>query len=181
VNTPLELAALASKLPDRLGQYAPELLAAHLAYQVDPLLLAAIMDRETLGGTSKFLDKLGPGGRGDKGHGHGLMQIDDRSHPGFLGAKFMNGAVLWADPAFNILYAAKLLGHYIRLFKDEVAGVASYNAGPGNVRKALARPVGAGQTWSTERRIDRVDSVTAGHDYVRDVFARREKFRSTTR
>ena len=71
---------------------------------VSPVLLAAIMDVESAYGT--LLSPPGPAGKGDGGHGHGLMQIDDRTHGVFLAERMPNGTPKWADPYENVKYAA---------------------------------------------------------------------------
>lgn len=165
--------AVSMTLPDRLARWAPQLVAAELCYGVDPLLLAAIVDRESLGGDA--LKPKGPTGVGDSGHGRGLGQIDDRSHPSFLAATFDGGPPLWQDAAFNLLYAAKLLRKNLDRFGDEAAAIAAYNCGPGNVRAALARlPVGA----SAAERLAAVDKRTANGNYASDVLRRRDALRA---
>lgn len=167
-----QLLALSIKLPDRLARWAPQFVAAELCYGVDPLLLAAIIDRESLGGDA--LKPKGPAGTGDNGHGRGLGQIDDRSHVSFLSATFDGGAPLWQDPTFNVMYAAKLLRKNLDRFGDEAAAVAAYNCGPGNVRTALARlPAGA----SAAERLAAVDKRTAHGNYASDVLRRRDALR----
>ena len=48
-----------------------------------PAVIAAVISRES--GAGRLLGKWGsPPGTGDRGHGHGLMQVDDRYWPGFL-------------------------------------------------------------------------------------------------
>ena len=125
-------------------------------------VIYAIGSRETAWGTSRALDKPGPAGRGDHGHGHGLMQIDDRSHKAFI----RSGK--WSDPRENLLYAATVLNS-MRTFLDrhtalseealERATIAAYNCGGGNVAKALKN----GRD---------MDYYTAGRDYSRDVLNR---------
>jgi soluble lytic murein transglycosylase-like protein len=147
-------------------------VAAEICYGVDPLLLAAVIDRESLGGDA--LKPKGPAGTGDGGHGRGLGQIDDRSHASFLAAKFDSGAPLWQDPTFNVLYAAKLLRKNLDRFGEEGPAVAAYNCGPGNVRAALARlPAGA----SADDRLAAVDQRTAHRNYASDVLRRRDAMR----
>src|SRR5438128_377241 len=125
-------------VPARLARYAREIGAASLLTGVDPLLIAAVLDRETLGGTAPQLDRSGPAGRGDNGHGHGLMQIDDRSHASFLAATSgWTGRPLWAMAEFNITYAAMGLRALIDTWRgDELRAVAAYNAGSDALRRA---------------------------------------------
>ncbi len=142
------------------GQYGEFIRTSAGHHEHRPEVVAGIMMRETEGGLSKWLDKPGPEGRGDGGHGHGLMQIDDRSFPDFCRAE------RWQDPATNIDFGCRVLlgkssflkAHFPQLAPDtlERAAVAAYNCGEGNVKKALE----AGQD---------VDAFTTGHDYSRCV------------
>ena len=127
-------------------------------------VLAGIMMRETRGGTSTLLDIPGPAGKGDHGHGHGLMQIDDRWHKEFIASG------KWFDPAENIEYGAGVLqsaritlsvwsqryGFPMDAAELERASVAAYNCGAGGVMKSIR----AGAD---------VDSRTAHGDYSRSV------------
>lgn len=130
-------------------------------------VVAGIVMRESGGGLSKWLDKPGPEGRGDGGHGHGLMQIDDRFFKDFCAGEH------WKDPAGNIGFGAALLSskraslmNWLILSKDaaERPAIAAYNCGEGNVRKAI--DAGAD-----------VDLYTTGHDYSRAVLAYAEAYR----
>jgi soluble lytic murein transglycosylase-like protein len=171
---PASFLALAGDiLPPRLSTWRNEIAAACLAYAIDPLLVAAIMDRESLGGTA--LVPQGARGTGDHGHGRGLMQIDDRAHE-FVQYRDDAGRFLWQDPAFNVLYAVRLLDRNImQLGGDMPAGVAAYNCGAGRVRKALSALAPA--TPYLER-LAALDKLTANGDYVTDVLRRRITFLS---
>jgi hypothetical protein len=124
-------------------------------------VLAAIDSRE-----SNFGLALDADGLGDGGHGHGEIQIDDRSHGTFCASG------QWRDLAASLDYVRKnviipsynyladrfdLFGQdYVRLFWGTIA---AYNCGPGNVDRALA--VGQGP-----------DSRTTGADYSSNVRSR---------
>lgn len=110
---------------------------------------------------------------GDNGHGHGEMQIDDRSHPAFC-----NGDG-WKDLAQSLEYvhhnvivpSYNYLTDYFDLFDSDYeklfwGGIAGYNCGEGNVRKALE----AG---------DDVDARTTGSDYSKDVHKRARQLRAS--
>ena len=124
-------------------------------------ILAAIDSRE-----SRFGLALDEDGLGDAGHGHGEMQIDDRSHGPFCASR------KWRDLAASLEYVHKnvivpafnYLGDYFSLFGEDYAAlfrgaIAAYNCGPGNVRQAME----AGQD---------VDARTTGKDYSADVIER---------
>jgi hypothetical protein len=142
--------------------YGAMIDASALKWRHRPEVLAGIMMRETAGGTSPLLDKPGPEGRGDRGHGHGLMQIDDRSFPEFC------ASADWPDPAKNIDFGAKvlqrkraylaekMLGHYLDDENLERANIAAYNAGEGRVLRSLMEH-------------EDVDTHTAHGNYSREV------------
>ncbi len=128
---------------------------------VAPSVICGIGSRESEWGLSTALDKPGPGGKGDHGHGRGLMQIDDRSHEFARTGK-------WDDAEANILYAAKVLNssraYITKRFSLQGnallrAVLAAYNCGPGNVAKALTK----GRD---------IDYYTAGRDYGKNVLER---------
>jgi len=136
-----------------------------------PEVVAGIMMRETEGGLSKWCNPPGPACLGDNGHGHGLMQIDDRCFPEYCAGSE------WKDPASNIEFGCRVLADkraYLRnhlpngwgLMDDwlERAAIAAYNCGEGNVRQAI-------------KRSEDPDSRTAGRDYSRSVLAFATKYR----
>jgi len=119
-----------------------------------PEVIAGIISRE-----SKFGILLDSNGKGDRGHGHGLMQIDDRSHAAFISKG------TWRNAADNIEYGTAVLSDFHNYLEShtslkgadlEAAAIASFNAGPGGVIKALPN-------W---------DAATTGKDYSSDVLVR---------
>lgn len=140
------------------------ILASAQQYQWPPEIIAGIISRE-----SRFGLLLDDEGKGDAGHGHGLMQIDDRSFGAWLAAND------WQDPATNIAMGVKILTdkyNYLAshgLLDDlsdteaQQAAVAAYNCGEGNVAKVI-------------RAGEDIDSRTAGRDYSVDVLARAGQF-----
>lgn len=146
-----------SKLPANFRKYKDEVEAAAKKYGIHPALLMAVMDRET--GDPK---KIGLGAKnilGDAGHGHGLMQIDDRSHAAWLNSHD------WRNAKQNIDYGASVLASSIKSLGGNVhAGLAGYNGGPGRVAAALK----AGRS---------ADSVTTGGNYGSDVWRRYQWFK----
>ena len=124
-------------------------------------VLAAIDSRE-----SRFGVLLDADGLGDAGHGHGEMQIDDRSHETFCsngGWKDLASSLAYVHrnviiPSYN--YLANRFGYFGANYANLFWGVvAAYNCGAGNVAKAVANG-------------DDVDSRTTGHDYSADVRTR---------
>ena len=178
--------ALQFRLSLPLGgqKYAPVMLKISRETGVSPFLLAAIMQRESAFGAT--LVPKGPGGTGDRGYGHGLMQIDKRFHSDFLAKG------TWHIPEHNLRYAVNAvvkpyMAHFVKVptvgarilvpktykrrgltpgdYPDprpltgellQAATIASYNAGPGAVLFAVAS--GADP-----------DTVTTGKDYSTEV------------
>ncbi len=143
--------------------YLPHVRGAAKKEGLEPSLLMGVISRETDWGRSRWLDKAGPGGKGDNGHGHGFMQIDDRWHEDFI----QSGK--WSNPRENIFYGTRHLNDQIKRAGKEGApdpvraGVAAYNAGFGRVRRALNE----GKD---------VDAYTTGGDYSKDVLERADWF-----
>lgn len=174
-----------------LDVYRSFILEAAGEYGIEPAVISGIGSRESGWGTSPLLKPKGPSGTGDwakrkprsspplrgnlpadgQGFGRGLMQIDWDSHEF---ARTGN----WRSPRENILYGAKTLYNKLNfLEKSGVnlsqasllrAGIASYNAGEGNILKVLRNP---------QRGIDHVDDPTAHRNYSADVLARAIWFR----
>ncbi len=154
------------RLPKRLSRWSSEVAAASAATGVDPFLLFAVMDRESLGGEA--LKPPNAGGVGDKGHGRGLMQVDDRAHPDWC------RSASWFNAGVNILKGAQILAHAQAAFRASdgpAPAIAAYNAGEARVRRLithLTRPVQAAA----------LDPYTTGGDYVSDVLRRLNDFRA---
>ena len=151
--------------------YGSILISAAAQFRHRPEVLAGIMCRESEGGLSRHLDRAGPAGRGDSGHGHGLMQIDNRSFPEFCNSD------AWPDPDKNIAFGARVLRDKRRYLASksigwalsdddlERAAIAAYNAGEGWIWRAIQ----AGQD---------VDTVTAHNSYSREVLRLAEIYRT---
>lgn len=141
------------------------ILASAQKHDWRPEIIAGILSRE-----SRFGLLLDDEGKGDSGHGHGLMQIDDRSFGAWLAGHD------WADPQVNIEMGVRILTDKYNYLNNkgllnnmseveaERAAVAAYNCGEGNVRKVIE----AG---------DDIDARTAGRNYSADVLARAEQFK----
>lgn len=110
---------VASRLAASGVAFAPEIAGAAGQYGLDPDLLAAVAAQETGGPDTN-------GGHnvvGDGGHGHGLFQIDDRSHPFAETAAAM-------DPAKNADYAAGMLAGLLKRYQGNLhEALSAYNSG----------------------------------------------------
>lgn len=182
-----------ASLPDHVDPYSDLILLVAHEKRVDPFLIFGLGERESLWGTSRFLSPVGPEGTGDAGHGHGIMQIDDRSWGAWLASHD------WTDPYTNVskgvdIYKGKLseitaapsgawvidattakrlgvkAGTYPALAVPSdiapVAALAAYNAGAGAVRRAYSAAVGSGLDPLTV-----IDNATTGSDYSAAVWA----------
>jgi hypothetical protein len=155
-------------------QYATILRLAARMHGHRTEVLAGIMARETQGGLSPLLSEPGPWGKGDRDktghwHGHGLMQIDDRSFPEFCASP------TWGDPRTNIDMAARVLASKRRYISGrpygrqltppelERAAIAAYNAGEGRVMTCVTSA-------------QDVDTYTAHGNYSREVLRLAEAY-----
>lgn len=110
---------IVSKLAGDGVAFAPEIAAAARRYHLDPDLLAAIAAQETGGPDTN----AGRNVVGDGGHGHGLFQIDDRSHSFAATAAAM-------DPAQNANYAAGMVSGLLKRYGGNVReALSAYNTG----------------------------------------------------
>lgn len=171
------VAALQRRLPARLSQWSVHFAAAQLEFGVDPFVLAAICDRESLGGEA--LKPKGQAGKGDfkdgEGRAHGLMQIDRRFHATFLAMTLSDGRHAWMDAGWNIRYGASLLAHNLaRAHGDYSLAIAGYNADFNRCKRALDGLTGGKDM--DKRRIRVLDECTTGKDYLSDVLARAKSY-----
>lgn len=145
----------ASSLPSHAKPYAEVILRVAGEEAVSPFLIYAIGDQESRWGRALSSD-----GTGDGGHGHGIMQIDDRSFGTWLASNN------WRDPYTNVKKGIQILKgkrtyltNKVPLHKLEEASIAAYNTGEGNVAKSIA----AGR---------HPDSTTAGGSYSASIYRR---------
>lgn len=150
-------AANVADLPKQYQKLMPAVERAAERHHVSPALILALMDRET--GDPR---RIGFGGRNpsvSNGNDFGLMQINRAAHPAFFRDHD------WTDPAQNIDYGASVIAANLKHYDGDVTqAAAAYNAGPGNVDRALSGGRSA-------------DSVTTGGDYGSDVARRYAHFR----
>jgi hypothetical protein len=136
------------------------------------LEVAALMQRESGGGV--FLSPRGPTGTGDVGHGRGLMQIDDRSHQDMLAWKTADGSPKWQNAFENICMGIEIFEQCMAHWSGDVKKAAgSYNAGIGNIQKALDK--GLDSDAYTTPGPKGPDGVRRP-DYGADIVARVAKF-----
>lgn len=139
------------------------ILTAATRYKIRPEVLAGIIKRESDGRPEVL---------GDEGHGHGLMQIDDRSFPDFCATED------WKDPEKNISKGAAILrGMRNQVIKEceqfevtateaeiEQMAIAAYNCG-------------ADHPVHCQRHSMDLDFYTTGKDYSRSVLAFANEYR----
>ena len=135
--------------------FMPAFDNAATATGIDRNLLLAIASRESSMGLS-----LDSRGLGDNGHGNGLMQVDDRYHGGYT------ATVSPFDHRANVLKGAQILQAEINRYGGNLNyALPAYNAGSGNVDKAIGRGLSP-------------DAYTTGNDYGRDVLDRYQIIKS---
>jgi len=188
---PLDDRNLLSQLSEA-AHYQPFILRAAEKYSLQPAIIAGLCSRESNWGLT--LKPKGPEGTGgfherkcptkyrtgplpaDGGFGRGLLQIDFDAHEFARGDR-------WKDPQENILYGCKVLAQCLGIIRRKAAAglgdvaadlsaqeilraaLASYNAGPGRVLKAIKEGKG-------------IDHYTPGRDYSADVFNRARWFQA---
>lgn len=101
---------------------------------------------------------------GDGGHGHGIMQIDDRSYPAWCNRG------IWKDVGESIRMGAYVLAEKRRQISPSIpvedrlkVALAAYNAGTRHIIHDYFSGV--------------VDRHTTGQDYSKDVLKRAEVFK----
>jgi hypothetical protein len=148
-------------IPRGVAQHWVHFVAAGRMHAIDPFLLAAVCLRESGGGV--FLSTGGPDGTGDAGHGHGLMQIDDRAHGDWLKELEADGSPKWADPAENIAKGAEILKAALVAFHGDIhLAACAYNAGAHAVRHAISK---LGPSPTPDAEWAAADAITTGHNY----------------
>lgn len=180
-------------LPDYAQPYGDVMLRVADEEGVDPFLIFGFGDRETLWGTTRDLSQPGPAGTGDGGHGHGLMQIDDRSWGTWLASND------WTDPYTNVKKGVQILKGNIAFFQGKSAvkgytdgtwvsidkSAAKIGVSPGKYRDP--RPLSGDALWKAAISAYNTgaanvlmaiaagkspDTTTYGGDYGSDVVAR---------
>lgn len=147
-----------ASLPSNAKPYAQVILRVAREEGISPQLIFAIGEQESRWGQA--LSPAGPGGTGDGGHGHGIMQIDDRSFGDWL---LTNN---WTDPYTNVKKGVKILKSKRSYLASRVpaalleeATIAAYNTGEGRVAKSVAAGL-------------HPDATTAGGAYSANVYRR---------
>jgi hypothetical protein len=125
-------------------------------------VVGAMASRESNAG-----DSLDSGGRGDSGHGHGIMQIDDRSHAAWIRKND------WQDPATNICRGTEI-------FKDNIVRRNIEN--PEHAIRVGLNEYNTGGSAYTEYRNNNntpIDTGTEGNNYGKDTLLRAEYLKKT--
>ncbi|XP_077575329.1 lysozyme g-like [Stigmatopora nigra] len=122
--------------------------------RMDPAIIAAIISRESRGGT------LLKDGKGDKGNGWGLMQVDKQYHTirgGWDSEEHLSQAT---DILIGLVHTIKKKFPSWTAEQQLKGAIAAYNFGPDDV-----------QTY------ERMDKGTRGDDYSSDVVARAQWYK----
>ncbi len=157
----------AEDAPDPLYLYCDLIEHWGHEYQVDPHLVAAVIENE-----SAFdPERLSPEGA------VGLMQVlpsTAEMSAGALGMSNFTPESLW-DPSTNIRLGTHYLAVLLEDFAgDSVAALAAYNAGPGQVHKWQQT-----QRWQTRSGIDRIPLMET-RSYVLLVLQDYERYRQNS-
>jgi len=131
----------ASRLAAGGVAYASQIAGAARRHGLDPSLLAAVAAQETGGPDTN----AGRNVVGDGGHGRGLFQIDDRSHPFASTAAAMN-------PARNADYAAGMISGLIARYGNVREALSAYNSGSPTATGTKTR-------WADGTELGYADSV----------------------
>jgi hypothetical protein len=138
----MSIDATASQLAAHGVAFAPAIAQAAKRHNLDPTLLAAVAAQETGGPGSN----AGRNVVGDGGHGHGVFQIDDRSHAFATSSAAM-------EPSSNADYAAGMLQGLLSRFGGNVhQALSAYNSGSPNA-------AGTPTTWGDGQTLGYADSV----------------------
>ncbi|MFM1654240.1 lytic transglycosylase domain-containing protein [Brevibacillus sp. B_LB10_24] len=145
-------------------KYQPEIKLAAERFNVDPMLILAVIRTE-----SAFEPK-----RVSKKGAVGLMQLmPDTANWIIKQAKFQGLAMEYLDdPKVNIDIGTWYLSYLLKQFDgDKVLALAAYNAGPGSVNKWLTQEI-----WDGSR--ERVEDIPYGETrhYVQRVLYYQEKY-----
>lgn len=189
--------AIAGATFGRASAYADLILQVAREESVSPFLIVAFGERESRWGEA--LSPKGPRGTGDVGHGHGLLQIDDRSFASWLNSND------WGDPLTNIRKGVQVLKGKMNFFRgaDAVPGLtdgrdvtlSSTAASKRGVQPGLysdPRPLsdpgvlleaavaayntGEGSVLQSLAARVKVDTTTAGKNYSADVLAKAAQY-----
>lgn len=131
-------------------RYTPIVRGHASHYQLDPALLAAVIETES---------KFDAGARSDAG-AVGLMQLTPSTAKGialYTGGHHFHVSDL-TNPEINVRYGAWYLRHLFQRYGDERTALAAYNAGQRNVDRWLQAGGGI-QFAETRAYVDRVERL----------------------
>lgn len=151
----------------RASKHKDSIVAGAKKFGFKPSLIAAIGSRETRWLDKFFLGDIDP--HTHKAHGHGPMQVDDRSFGPWCSKWISDGMPVSQaiEKGCEVLAAKyKSIGRLVPGLDETMhlrAAIAAYNCGEGNVKKVLLSK-------------DDVDTRTTGKDYSKDVLERAKTF-----
>lgn len=154
----------------RVMLYKDTLVSEAKRWGHNPAILAAILSRETHGNPLWCKIPADGGTLGDNGHGHGPMQIDDRTFPEFCAAWRKNELTTEHGIVFGAaVLASKRLEVRLR-YLDFCTPLDALR------RAVAAYNVGIVSVWRMVRDGRDIDTQTTKGDYSADVMLRAEVF-----
>lgn len=159
-----------ASIPSSARTYADVIRQVAQESGVDPFVIVSLGWRESHWGD--LLSPRGPSGLGDAGHGHGLMQIDDRTWGDWL-AEYD-----WTDPYTNVSKGADIFSGYLSNAYGQgldgdaalLAAMGAYNHGP----KAIGNVVAAVRDGTDI--FAAADTNTTQGNYASDVYAKAQSW-----
>lgn len=167
-KTTITSRALMTIMGRRVEKWRAPIITYARFYEHQPSIIAAIITRET-GGLDLWCLPPPKGKLGDNGHGHGPMQIDDRS--------FREWCLNWRRGMYTTEHGIAQGCAVLKLKRDSIktmipelpgallllASVSAYNCGENRVRRAF-------------RNEQPLDIATTGQNYGHDVIERADYF-----
>lgn len=149
--------------------WVQDFIAAGKDYEFEPSLLMGIASRET-----NMRNIIGDGG-----HGYGLTQIDDRSHPAFCHSGQWRNPALVIHTGASILDAARTKIEKSQGLPMHIGGwsfVGKAISGAALLRCAVAAYNCGLWAYYCYSRGEDPDRLTTGHNYSADVLRRSAEF-----
>ncbi|MEZ5980405.1 MAG: lytic transglycosylase domain-containing protein [Planctomycetota bacterium] len=157
---------------ERIAALAPQIRASAAEFDLDPYLVAAVVDAESSGRVDA-VSRVGA---------LGLMQLKletARERARLLGIVRVDESALLSDPALNLRLGCAYLRHLLDRFGDEDPRPAliAYNAGPSKVAKWFDE-AGGFEPWLAAQDAAAPAQPGSVRHYARKILATQERFRA---